>query len=70
MKMNIWKADMLRHAIVYMEIIEDMQTKNPEWYLTEFRKHENWEIGLTMTIEQTKEWLRKWHNFEEQGDDE
>ena len=47
----------LRKAITYLKIIQDMEKTNPDWYLNEFRKHKDWNIGLTSTISQVEEWL-------------
>lgn len=49
----------LRNAITYLKIIEDIEKTNPDWYLNEFRKHEDWNIGLTFTISQIEEWLKE-----------
>ena len=35
-----------------------MEASNWEWYLNEFRGHEDWEIGLTTTMVELKKMLR------------
>ena len=70
MKMDIWKASILRRTIKYLQIIEDMHETNPDWYLKEFRGNEDWELGLTMTLTEAEEWLSEWNSFEEQGEKE
>ena len=54
---TIFDKATLRNAIKYLKIIEDMQKTNPDWYMKEFRKHEDWSIGLTHTIFHAERWL-------------
>ena len=42
--------ELLSKAVRYLKIIDSMEASNREWYLKEFRGHEDWEIGLTTTI--------------------
>ena len=44
------KKELLSKALRYLKIIDSMEASNWEWYLKEFRGHEDWEIGLTTTI--------------------
>jgi len=53
---TIFDRATLRNAIQYLKIIEDMQKTNPDWYMKEFRKHEDWSIGLTHTISEAEKW--------------
>ena len=70
MRMDIMKTEILRNAINYLKIIEDMQKTNPDWYLKEFRGHDDWSIGLTYTISEAEEWLGIWDRNEWQGEEE
>lgn len=55
----------LEKAIKYLKIIEDMENTNPDWYI-EFRNHEDWELGLTTTIEVLEVFFAK-HFYKKTG---
>ena len=42
------EKETLEKAVKYLQIVDSMEAT--EWYLNEFRGHEDWEIGLTTTI--------------------
>lgn len=52
------KKEILSKALRYLQIVDSMEASNWEWYLNEFRGHEDWEIGLTTTIVELKKILR------------
>ena len=55
---KLTKKEILSKALRYLQIVDSMEASNWEWYLNEFRGHEDWEIGLTTTIVELKKMLR------------
>lgn len=55
---TLTKKEILSKALRYLQIVDSMEASNWEWYLNEFRGHEDWEIGLTTTIVELKKILR------------